>query len=141
MLGILGIFAKKDNFYVVAEDDSPSSTSVVEQTTVTKTVAETTSAPAPAPKTSVKTSKKTGSKTGSAPTTTVASKRLVAPEPFWVKAMENTRNYPKPKQEGSEMTFSTDYLLPQPSNTRRRPGPSLNTFLGMARQIGRRGSI
>ncbi|NJK37296.1 MAG: hypothetical protein HC835_10720 [Oscillatoriales cyanobacterium RM2_1_1] len=36
------------------------------------------------------------------------------------------------------MNFSTDHLLPQPTASRRRPGPSLNMFKDMARQVGRR---
>jgi hypothetical protein len=147
MLAILAIFGKKEKFYAVVEDDNNSSTPVeTVKAPVNPSVVE---APPEAPKTtkapvkskSVKSSKKTGKKGESATTATVAPKRAVAPEPFWVKAMENTRNYPKPPQEGTQGTFSPDYLLPKPSNTRRRPGPSLNPFLNMARQIGGRGSI
>jgi hypothetical protein len=36
------------------------------------------------------------------------------------------------------MTFSTDYLLPKPNGSRRRPGPSLKMFKDMARDVGRR---
>jgi hypothetical protein len=144
MLAILAIFGKKEKFYAVAEDDNNSSTPVkAVEATVTPSITE--EAPkttkAPVKSKSVKSSKKTEKKGGSATTATVAPKRAVAPEPFWVKAMENTRNYPKPAQEGTQGTFSPDYLLPKSSNSRRRPGPSLNPFLNMARQIGGRGSI
>ncbi|MGC9527876.1 MAG: hypothetical protein ACP5D7_20260 [Limnospira sp.] len=35
------------------------------------------------------------------------------------------------------MTFATDYLLPKATPTRRRPGPSMNLFKDMARQVSR----
>ncbi len=143
MLAILGIFGKKEKFYAQVDDDNTSSTPDVASATVTetKTVTEIVTEETSAPVKPVATKGKQSAKTASAPTQPVVSKRLVAPEPFWVKAMENTRNYAKSNASGSEMTFSTDYLLPKSSNSRRRPGPSLNTFLGMARQIGGRGSI
>lgn len=34
----------------------------------------------------------------------------------------------------AQLTFAPNYLLPTPSNRRRRPGPSMNMFLDMARQ-------
>ncbi|MET0030102.1 MAG: hypothetical protein ABWU14_01290 [Limnospira maxima] len=33
------------------------------------------------------------------------------------------------------MTFATDYLLPKSTATRRRPGPNMNMFRDMARQM------
>ena len=36
------------------------------------------------------------------------------------------------------MTFAPDYLMKQSSGGRRRPGPSLNMFKDMAREVGRR---
>jgi hypothetical protein len=35
----------------------------------------------------------------------------------------------------AELTFAPNYLLPKSTNSRRRPGPSMNTFLDMARQV------
>lgn len=35
------------------------------------------------------------------------------------------------------MTFATDYLLPKATPSRRRPGPSMNMFKDMARQVSR----
>lgn len=149
MLAILGIFGKKEKFYAQVDDNDTTSTAVEEveiapaiAEAVVEEVAET--APTVAKtskKTSVKKSKKGGTTTATAPTTTVVSKRSRVNEPFWVKAMENTRNYMSNAQKQPEMTFSTDYLLHQSGNSRRRPGPSLNPFLGMARQMGGRGSI
>ncbi len=55
--------------------------------------------------------------------------------PFWVKAMYNKNvSNGNGKVEGGGKTFATDYLLPTPSSSRRRPGPSLNKFKDMARQ-------
>ncbi len=41
---------------------------------------------------------------------------------------------PTPK----DLTFAPNYLMPKPTASRRRPGPSLNMFMDMARQVGRR---
>ncbi|MGK7948807.1 MAG: hypothetical protein AB4368_08380 [Xenococcaceae cyanobacterium] len=54
-------------------------------------------------------------------------------QPFWVKAMYQNNGSSNGKVE-QEKTFATDYLLPTPSKSRRRPGPSLNKFKEMARQ-------
>lgn len=35
----------------------------------------------------------------------------------------------------AELTFAPNYLLPKASNSRRRPGPSMDTFRDMARQV------
>ena len=34
-----------------------------------------------------------------------------------------------------ESTFAPKYLMPTPTNSRRRPGPSMNMFRDMARQV------
>jgi outer membrane biosynthesis protein TonB len=36
------------------------------------------------------------------------------------------------------MTFATDYLLPKPTASRRRPGPNMNLFKDMARKVSPR---
>ena len=38
-------------------------------------------------------------------------------------------------QNPTETTFAPKYLAPSTSNSRRRPGPSMNPFLDMARQV------
>ncbi len=53
--------------------------------------------------------------------------------PFWVKIMYEKTSSNGKKAE-SETTFATDYLMPSPTQSRRRPGPSLDTFRSMARQ-------
>lgn len=40
-----------------------------------------------------------------------------------------------PVEIPTEKTFAPKYLMPQNSNSRRRPGPSMNNFLDMARQV------
>jgi hypothetical protein len=35
----------------------------------------------------------------------------------------------------SDSTFAPNYLLPKSTNSRRRPGPNMNSFLDMARQV------
>ncbi|MDJ0725270.1 MAG: hypothetical protein QNJ38_09180 [Prochloraceae cyanobacterium] len=56
--------------------------------------------------------------------------------PAWVKAMDNTK---KQQEEAVEATvdnsFAGQYLMPTPSKSRRKPGPSLNMFKDMARQV------
>ena len=89
-------------------------------------------------KTSIKNRKKTATKTAATPspkTTPVSSGSKYEP-PFWVKAMYNSSssNGSNGQVEGGQQTFATDNLLPTPSASRRRPGPSLNKFKEMARQ-------
>ena len=56
--------------------------------------------------------------------------------PAWVKAMDNTK---KQQEEAVEATvdnsFAGQYLMPTPSKSRRKPGPSLNMFKDIARQV------
>ena len=79
--------------------------------------------------------KKTKKKSNQAPS--VSSKVPEWEQPAWVKAIKNYSNNGKAESESeseSGMTFATQYLMPIPSNSRRRPGPSLNKFREMARQ-------
>ena len=77
--------------------------------------------------------KKTKKKSVQAPS--VPSKVPEGEQPAWVKAINNYSNNGKLESESeSGMTFATQYLMPTPSNSRRRPGPSLNKFREMARQ-------
>ncbi|MEC4983993.1 MAG: hypothetical protein SAJ37_01005 [Oscillatoria sp. PMC 1068.18] len=52
------------------------------------------------------------------------------PEPVAAKASKNGQ-----VETPKETTFAPQYLAPTPSRYRRRPGPSLNTFKDMARQV------
>lgn len=80
------------------------------------------------------------SKTQKAPaktskTTKVEPKPAPAPveeTPAWVKALYKTNS----QKEKEDPTFATKYLIDS-SMSRRRPGPSLTGFRGMARQMKR----
>jgi hypothetical protein len=66
--------------------------------------------------------------------TSVAAATPVAPpeeEPLWVKAINNATNGKVKKESQS---FAADNSLPLPT-PRRVPGPSMNGFLDMARQV------
>ena len=93
--------------------------------------------PQTAKKTTKKATKKSGKKTKktSVKASSVSSKATADLRPAWVRAMDNTRNKQEEKVESNaEMTFATQYLMPTPTNSRRRPGPSLDMFKDMARQ-------
>jgi outer membrane biosynthesis protein TonB len=82
-------------------------------------------------KTSVKSKKKESTEVATTPTP-VAASASSDEQPFWVKAMY--KNSSNGQKADSETTFATDYLMPTPTRSRRRPGPSLNMFKDMARQ-------
>ncbi|MBK1987844.1 hypothetical protein A0J48_009880 [Sphaerospermopsis aphanizomenoides BCCUSP55] len=42
---------------------------------------------------------------------------------------------PAKPQVPTETNFATKYLMPSSSNSRRRPGANMNTYLDMARQV------
>ncbi len=89
--------------------------------------------PKTAKKTTQQATKKSGKKTQK--TAVKASSAIADPRPAWVRAMDNTRNKQEEKVESNpEMTFATQYLMPTPTKSRRRPGPSLDMFKDMARQ-------
>ncbi|MDJ0714545.1 MAG: hypothetical protein QNJ54_10035 [Prochloraceae cyanobacterium] len=94
-------------------------------------------AASPKPKTAKKTTKKSGKKTEktSVKASSVSSKATADSRPAWVRAMDNTRKKQEEKvNSNEEMTFATQYLIPTPTKSRRRPGPSLDMFKDMARQ-------
>lgn len=45
-------------------------------------------------------------------------------------APENPLNLPQPT-----VNFASEYLVPKPTNTRRRPGANMGTYLDMAKQV------
>ena len=55
--------------------------------------------------------------------------------PAWVKAMDNTKKQEEAVEAKTDNTFAGQYLMPTPSNFRRDPGPSLNMYKDMARQV------
>lgn len=85
-------------------------------------------------KTSIKNNKKKSTEDTPTTSTTPSGGASSWEQPFWVKVMYQNNSSSNGKVEKAEKTFSTDYLLPTPSKSRRRPGPSLNKFKEMARQ-------
>ncbi len=69
------------------------------------------------------------------PNLTESTQQKPQPQPKKEKELPPINSIqPTPK----EMTFSPNYLMPKPTGSRRRPGPSLKMFKDMARQVGRR---
>ena len=64
----------------------------------------------------------------------------VNPEPATVSETPTPSKTPTPEKEPvaaavTTVNFATDYLMPSSSNSRRRPGANMNSFLDMARQV------
>lgn len=55
-------------------------------------------------------------------------------QPVSAASVSSTNNAKKEEPQGS---FDPNFLVPTPTQSRRRPGPSLKKFQEMARQIGR----
>ena len=58
--------------------------------------------------------------------------------PAWVRAMDNTKKQEEAVEAvevKTDNTFAGQYLMPTHSNFRRNPGPSLNMYKDMARQV------
>ncbi|ACK67811.1 conserved hypothetical protein [Rippkaea orientalis PCC 8801] len=62
-----------------------------------------------------------------------AKKQGLEPQPVAVAPAATNGNVAK-KQDPQEVEFATKYLM-VPTGGRRRPGPSLNSFKNMARQV------
>jgi len=59
-------------------------------------------------------------------------------QPEWVKVMyKNTNETQKPVEPAG---FASEYQTPTPTTSRRRPGPSLNKFVNLARQVKKPGN-
>jgi hypothetical protein len=83
-----------------------------------------------------KTSGKSKSKADTAPVAPVSKKVPEYEPPFWVKAMNaNTSNGNGNGKVASVESFADNNLMPLPNRSRRRPGPSLNPFMDMARGV------
>ncbi len=139
----------KDGFYVQLDDaldgkqtDNSNgkkvTTTVVEEKKVEPAPAKAavveekkTAAPATAKKA---TNKKGKSKAETAPAAPAPEKVAEDEPPFWVKAMNANTSNGKKSRESVE-SFASNYLMPTPNRSRRRPGPSLNPFMDMARQV------
>jgi hypothetical protein len=109
-------------------DNTPNTSAKTEKPAQTKAVNSNSTK-----KTSIK-NKKT--KQASKETITAPVAKSTAPSidetPFWVKAMYKSNSNGNGAKENS--TFATDYLLSNGTQSRHRPGGSMNKFLEMARQ-------
>jgi hypothetical protein len=94
----------------------------------------------PAKATKKTSKKKTAAKAEAAPAAPAPKKAPAYEPPFWVQAIKNYSSNGNGKAAGSGESFADKYLMPNPSNYRRRPGPSLNPFMDMARQVNRSNS-
>ncbi len=74
--------------------------------------------------------KKTSIKTAS------TSKASTYDQPEWVKLLYKNNQNGKVESE-PDNTFATKYLMTGPAKSRRRPGPSMKSFLEMARKTGK----
>ncbi|MGL5079995.1 MAG: hypothetical protein ACRC8A_00775 [Microcoleaceae cyanobacterium] len=131
MLGIGKIFGlgkeKKSEYFLDLDEVVSQKTAKSAPPAEVSKAPETEVAPAKAEKKAKKTSiKEAKAKQAEATPATPATPKVLPP----------LNNGVTPTPAG--MTFSTDYLVQQPTGSRRRPGPSLDMFKGMARQVGRR---
>ncbi|MFY7803449.1 MAG: hypothetical protein ACOVQ7_08490 [Limnoraphis robusta] len=140
MIGKVFGFGKKSDYFLELEEgkgtDSAQTPSAPQQ-----------SQPAPVevqakeeqPKKAEKSSKKTTVKAKAKPASQEAKEEAKATiEAISVKPKElpSLNNGIEPTPAG--MTFAPDYLMPKSTSGRRRPGPSMNMFKGMAGQVGSR---
>jgi hypothetical protein len=144
MLGIIGkLFGSKKSEYFLEFEDVKDNPVVEKVTEVAEKVAEAPEKVAEAvqklvdeaPEKAAKIGKSKPPKTNP-PEAELAKSTVPVPQPEPPKEKEIPPiNSIQPTPEG--MTFSTSYLMPKPTASRRRPGPSLNMFKDMARQVGR----
>lgn len=91
-----------------------------------------------ASKSATKTSKNKKSDESQTETASVApapNKQSEYEPPFWVQAMNANTSNSNDKVAISVESFAANNLMPLPNRSRRRPGPSLNPFMDMARQV------
>ncbi|NJL67536.1 MAG: hypothetical protein HC894_13640 [Microcoleus sp. SM1_3_4] len=127
-----GLFGFKKSEYFLDLDASPAK----EPAKVAPAKAEPVAAPAvaaapanaktePAKKTKLETAKKSKKEAASAP----------APAPTPAKVPAASTNGKVPATADGVVTFAPNYLAPTPTANRRLPGPSMNGFREMARQV------
>ncbi len=114
--GIFGIFGKKSGgssgYFLEMEDAKGTG-----------------SAPAAAPKAAPAKQAEPAPEAAAKAVATPAPAKAEAPQPA-PAAVAKALNLPAP----TVTNFATDYLLPASSNSRRRPGANMSSFLDMARQ-------
>jgi hypothetical protein len=104
---ITGLFGKKDGYYLELKEEVGETKPAV-------------ATPAPVAK--------------AAPAKVAAVKETAKPAKA-TKATTTTTTEPAKPAAVKETTFAPQYLVPSSSNTRRRPGANMNTYLDMARQV------
>ncbi|VXD22752.1 conserved hypothetical protein [Planktothrix serta PCC 8927] len=96
------------------------------------------SKPAPQAETeSVKPAKAKAAKAKASPVAQPQTTAVAPPAPKPAPAKEPASINPGQVKTPAGMTFATDYLMPQPTTTRRGPGPSMAMFTDMASQMNR----
>ncbi|GAB4285217.1 MAG: hypothetical protein Fur0025_16650 [Oscillatoriaceae cyanobacterium] len=128
MLGPLkNLFGKKSEYYLEIEEAkgtgvastpkaAPAAKPEAKAAPAPEAKSETTAAPAPAAKSEAK---------------AAAPKAKTAPAPAPVAPPK-----PAPAPQGSGVSgFATNYLMPNATTPRRRPGANMSSFLGMAQQV------
>lgn len=124
MLGIGKIFRPKKSEYFLEFGDAKGNESAKTEAKPAKP------APAPAPKDIPQAAV---AKPEAPKPTTIATQPEVKPEPPKEPAPLNNGVVKTP----AGMTFAPDYLMPQPTGSRRRPGQNMAMFKEMARQMKR----
>ncbi|MEB3279117.1 MAG: hypothetical protein VKK42_09400 [Lyngbya sp.] len=145
MIGKIFGFNKKSDYFLELEDSKGTESAQTqpakkEEAKPAAVEAQPAKAKAEEPKAAAKTSKKaktTKAKAKPAPQQAKEEAKATV-EAISVKPKELPSFNNGLESTPAGMTFATDYLMKQPSSTRRRPGPSMNMFKDIARQVGRR---
>ena len=133
MFGIKLFNGNKSNNGFFLELDETKNTQTTTTTTatieITKPVEEKKAKPVEA-----KSTKKTKEKTKSVQLNSVSANTSNGGQPEWVKAIKNYSNdTDNSKADSSEIAFASKHLMPNITNSRKRPGPSLNKYRMIAR--------
>ncbi|ERT05827.1 hypothetical protein M595_4209 [Lyngbya aestuarii BL J] len=141
MIGKILGFNKKSDYFLELDDSKET------QSAPSKPAQKEEAKPAPVeakakkeePTPSAKTSKKTTTKAKAKPATPDAKEQAKATvEAISVKPKELPSFNNGLQSTPTGMTFAPDNLMKSASSSRRRPGPSMNMFKDMARQVGSR---
>lgn len=123
------LFGKKDkNYFLEIEEKTKTSESSAEKTTSTTVVETAQTKEVEASKPQVESPKSKGKKT------VTVSKTKSTPTyepPEWVKAIKNYSDV-QSSEEIKKSPFADQYLMKNTPRSRRKPGPSLNSFKQMA---------
>ena len=147
MLGKL--FGKKSNYYLeLSEEDIealPKPLATAAEKIVPAVNSITAATESPAPEKAVSKNKDANGSAAEQPPVETAPSPATAPlsDPLELirTAIAASSNQSQPASEDvAEPTFSTDYLLPNATSRRRRPGPSLSPFKTMAKDMKRSSS-